>query len=192
MLSLFLKGHLFGFISKSDMEKNLLGRPPGSFMIRFSERNAGSFSIAYVTQDPMNPTQNMVRHYLVSHEDITQRKSLADFIGESPALTHFLRYEPKSGFNLSPTPMGPSVHFELQEKHAALAEFYAKREVIQHTSGYDSHLNPQPPLVVNRSNESEGLLAGMGVPSGQGSPAVPIFRSLEDYDMKDSDIWDAE
>lgn len=51
----------------------------------------------------------MVRHYLVSAEDITQRKSLADFIGDSPALTHFLRFVPHSGFSLVPSPLGSSI-----------------------------------------------------------------------------------
>ncbi len=109
VLALFLQGLLFGFIAKPEMELALSGRPPGTFMIRFSERNAGSFSIAYVSQDPNANGASMIRHYLVSHEDITQRKSLADFVGESPALTHFLRLVPRSGFNLVASPLGNAV-----------------------------------------------------------------------------------
>ena len=181
VLSLFLGGYLFGFIAKSDMELALSGRPHGTFMIRFSERNAGSFSIAYVTQDPnSNGGASMIRHYLVSHEDITQRKSLADFIGESPALTHFLRYIPSSGFNLVASPLGPSVEYELQEKHSALRDFYAKRDPIQHTSGYDSQLNPQPPAhVFQRNLEDSKYMDGQSVLGhGLGSDAGSVSPSL--------------
>lgn len=43
----------------------------------------------------------------------------------------FVDGECSSGFSLAPNPMGPGVRYQLQEKHLALAEYYAKREVIQ-------------------------------------------------------------
>jgi hypothetical protein len=69
----------------------------------------------YVTQDTSGGSGAvpMVRHYLVSSEDITQRKSLADFIGDSPALTHFLRFIPQSGFSLVAS---PSFHIAYDEE----------------------------------------------------------------------------
>ena len=205
VLALFLQGLLCGFIAKSEMELALSGRPPGTFMIRFSERNAGSFSIAYVSQDPNANGASMIRHYLVSHEDITQRKSLADFVGESPALTHFLRLVPRSGFNLVVSPLGNPVEYEVREKHAALGDFYAKREAVQQTSGYDSQLNPQPPAhVFQRSLEDPSKMDGQSVLGhGLGSAAGSVSPSLSgifgsgrsaldaDFGAVDS-CWDAE
>jgi hypothetical protein len=171
VLSLYLRGLLFGFIAKQEMEVALSGRPPGTFMIRFSERNAGSFSIAYVTQDVSSGhgLVTMVRHYLVSSEDITQRKSLADFIYEAPALTHFLRFEPRSGFSLVPSPMGENVTYELKDKREVLHEF-AKPEPVVHTSGYDRQLNPQPPshAFQNQLKQEAPNMDGGSVLSGYG------------------------
>lgn len=187
------------------MEIALAGRPPGTFMIRFSERNAGSFSIAYVTQDTSNGpgAAPMVRHYLVSAEDITQRKSLADFIGDSPALTHFLKFEPRSGFSLVPSPLGSTIHYESVEKHQALHEYYAKRDPVVHTSGYDRQLNPQPPAHVFQSElrhdgasmDGRSVLSGFGLGSAAGSVSpklsgLGLYSRDNDY-MVDS-CWDAE
>lgn len=156
-----------------------------------------------------NSSQTMVRHYLVSHEDITQRKSLADFLGESPALTHFLRYDPRSGFNLNfATHTGP--RYVLQEKHLALQEFYAHREEIQQTSGYDSQLVTQPPIAPSQQAQQQqrnasggmpvplpsgGLLSvGMGLAPGETSPS--LFRTdlppPPPFGMDADSYWDAE
>lgn len=190
ILTLFLSGCLFGFIAKQDMELALRDQPPGTFMVRFSERNPGSFSIAYVLQSENDPTQSMVRHYLVSQEDITQRRSLADFLGESPALTHFLRYECSSGFNLAPTPLGPSVRYCREEKNSILQEYYAKREVLTVTSGYDRTLVSQPPqpvLLVDEDRERKRKVSN----SGLAHPPAPPF--LLDFGQCDeADYWDAE
>lgn len=207
VLALYLSGLLFGYIAKQEMEVALAGRPPGTFMIRFSERNAGSFSIAYVTQDTSGPSAApMVRHYLVSAEDITQRKSLADFIGDSPALTHFLRLIPRSGFSLVPSPLGLHVQYELAEKHQALQEYYAKRDPVVHTSGYDRQLNPQPPSHVFQSelrheagsadNDGRPLLSGFGLGSAAGAVS-PTLSGLGTFTRSDADYladscWDAE
>ena len=68
-LSLFLSGHLTGFIAKPHMEQVLAAQPTGTFLVRFSESNPGAFSVAYVAPDGAG-----VRHYLLSPDDLTPRK----------------------------------------------------------------------------------------------------------------------
>jgi hypothetical protein len=45
---LWLKGLIYGFIAKEEAEELLKYEEPGTFLIRFSDRIAGQFAVAYV------------------------------------------------------------------------------------------------------------------------------------------------
>ena len=46
-------------MTREEVDMALTGEPPGTFIMRFSERHAGQFGIAYVCSD------TKVKHYLV-------------------------------------------------------------------------------------------------------------------------------
>mmetsp|Transcript_1183 Transcript_1183/g.1612 ORF Transcript_1183/g.1612 Transcript_1183/m.1612 type:complete len:605 (+) Transcript_1183:108-1922(+) len=71
-------GFIYGLINKKDCAKLLSNQEPGVFLIRFSDSIAGSFAIAYTTND----NNERVKHYLVKPEDIGANKSLPEFLKE--------------------------------------------------------------------------------------------------------------
>jgi len=83
---LWLKGLIFGFISKEEAEEILQKQPQGTFLLRFSERSAGQFAVAYV-----KPVVD-VKHYLIKNED-TQgpNKTLADFLKSHENFAYILQ-----------------------------------------------------------------------------------------------------
>lgn len=89
-----LSGRLIiGLLSKKDCTRLLKPTDSGTFVIRFSDSVAGSFAIAYSTNDP----NNAVKHYLVKPEDIGSNKSLPDFLREKKVFKTIIRLNPVSG-----------------------------------------------------------------------------------------------
>lgn len=82
---LWAKGHIFGFLSKEESSDILKEFSPGTFLVRFSERSAGQFAIAYVSLDK-EKQQNVVKHHLVK----PTVKKLQDFLREKDAFKTIL------------------------------------------------------------------------------------------------------
>jgi len=76
-LFLWLKGLVYGFISKEDAERLLDGQPVGTFVTRFSERRPGQIAIAFSKKDPITGRIG-IKHYLYDPQT-NQIKNLPDF-----------------------------------------------------------------------------------------------------------------
>jgi len=136
LTTLWLKGLIYGFISKEGAEDLLKNKEVGTFLIRFSERIAGQFTIAYVKLNSVQPGQNNpqreVTHYLLKQDDMAgPNKTLADFIKVHGHFIYILEkkldFEPqgliKGGF----------------EKHQVFEEFYTKKTAAI-VDGYEEDL----------------------------------------------------
>lgn len=123
-----------GFISKIGAE-NLLGHqqcPPGTFLLRFSERAPGSFAIAYMKHSRKRGI-NVVKHYLVKPTDVAPpQRTLADFLQSQPYFTHVLQIIPSSG----PT---NTLRWRLLHKNAAFGSYCVPRGGAT-LDGYDEEL----------------------------------------------------
>ena len=72
---MWTKGLVCGFISKQEAQEELKTYGAGTFLIRFSERQAGALAVAY------KQSNSKCRHYLLKNEDISgQGRSLSIFI----------------------------------------------------------------------------------------------------------------
>lgn len=73
--SLWVKGLVYGMLSRDGVWRFLQNQPIGTFVIRFSESNAGSIAIGYKAFD------GSIKNYLMKQEDISgNAKSIPDFI----------------------------------------------------------------------------------------------------------------
>lgn len=82
---LWQNGLLYGCLQRKLVDCILQGQPNGTFIIRFSERHAGQFGIAYVKND-------RIKHYLVMPKDIAgAKKTLSDFLSDHTQFLYILR-----------------------------------------------------------------------------------------------------
>lgn len=73
---LWVKGYLYGLISKPEADKLLLGYEDGTFIIRMSDRFAGKYACAYVYE-------GQVHHSLIRDTDGSgNKRTLVDFLHE--------------------------------------------------------------------------------------------------------------
>jgi len=122
MSTLFLKGLLYGFISKAKAEALLQNRPDGTFLVRFSDRYPGRFAVAY-------NAQGKVKHYLVKPSDTAgNKKTLVDFLKHIKSTKYILQLTPKVD------EQGRQI-LEIHPKHEAFREFYTEKDDLQTTQG---------------------------------------------------------
>jgi len=157
-------GLLWGFANRNEVEQALMPQPPGSFVVRFSERHAGHFAIAYKNpmieirgQQSEPPTPQIVgqvatggsciKHYLVKPEEISTQKTLPDFLNDIGGLSVMIRVL----YNDFGTEIDPP--FRLVDplyipisKTEALEKFLSKREQVD-LIGYDPDLSPMPMMM---------------------------------------------
>jgi len=97
MQKLWKEGFVMGFVSKQAAEGLLLGRPNGTFLLRFSDSELGGVTIAYVRQPDQyqSPIVFMVAPFTT--RDLSQR-SMADVIFDLPDLTYLFPETPKEAF----------------------------------------------------------------------------------------------
>lgn len=125
--ALWHKGYVVGFVNRDDLIAALSDQPPGTILIRFSERHSGQLGISHVTYD----SPPIIKHYLVQHTDISGNKvTLADFIRYQTPWTGVLQY---SWDHANKRP-----RFLRVAKHTAFEPFYSKSTIAQvNGSGYD-------------------------------------------------------
>lgn len=84
---LWSKGLFYGMLSREGVWRFLNDQPIGTFILRFSESNAGSIAIGYKAYD------GSIKNYLMKHEDTTgNSKTIPDFIRQRPELLYLLQY----------------------------------------------------------------------------------------------------
>eukprot|EP00727_Mastigamoeba_balamuthi_P012424 m51a1_g7804 hypothetical protein (639) ;mRNA; r:73623-78177 len=177
--ALWQAGLLWGFTGRQDVEAALAGQPPGTFAVRFSERNPGLFAIAYTVDAGSSDTAaaaagsprgaaggSAVRHYLVRPEEITARRTLPDFLGEAPQLSFALRvaFDALGGYEAGAV-----------FKDDALGPYYTKRERINGATDYDAHLARTGfPAALGGGSSGGGSGSGAGVKAEcVGTPLQP-------------------
>jgi hypothetical protein len=72
-------GLIYPFTGRDTITAALQNQDPGVFLVRLSERVAGSFTVAYTIDGA--PPEQRVRHYLLRPEDVHSKKSLPEFFG---------------------------------------------------------------------------------------------------------------
>jgi len=132
LCSMWQAGLIYGFVSREDVNSALVNQETGTFLIRLSERHAGSFAIGYVIDEP-NP-QLRVRHYLIKPEDMFgTAKTLPDFLMESNQFSRFLQvsYDLQTGI----------ARHRIIHKELALEPYDTKTHSLDATvNGYDDAL----------------------------------------------------
>lgn len=125
--SLWTGGLLMGFADRQEVQSALHGREPGTFLIRFSERHAGQFAIAYVGFE----IPRGVKHYLVQPTDTASaKKTLPDFLSECHQFQKVLE--------LTNSPQGRVLR--VVPKDDAFGEFYSKVDRVDPGPGYEQLL----------------------------------------------------
>jgi len=130
--SLWLKGLIYGFIPREAAEQLLRGLEAGTFLLRFSERIAGQFAVAYVKLGNNNVRE--VKHYLVKPEDIAgPNKTLADFLRVHEIFMFLV--EKKTGFLTE-----GGIIKGTYPKNQILEEFYSKKNFTS-IDGYEEEVD---------------------------------------------------
>jgi hypothetical protein len=140
---------MYGFMTREEVNMALSGEPPGTFVLRFSERHPGQFGIAYVGSQ-----RDSIKHYLVqpngkrtnknhcvfatvtnfylflNFQDTAAAKfTLPDFLRDKPQFIHMLQ------FTLLPS---GTPQFRRLPKDQALQPYYSRRVGGDTSgSGYD-------------------------------------------------------
>lgn len=121
MCPMWVKGYIYGFISKVDCDALLASHEEGSFVIRFSDRFPGKYATAYVYQGE-------VHHSLVKDIDTAgNKRTLVDFLHEVDNVRTLLQY--KSDFT-------GKVQVSRIPKEEILQEFFTEKQEAR-TPGYE-------------------------------------------------------
>jgi len=123
ILPLWQIGCIYGMITKDECHEALRDYPEGTFLVRFSESNAGSFAIGYATSDKEEP----VKHFLVKPEDLGANRTLPDFLKDKPQLRMILQVTPSTR---EARPI---------DKDEALNPYYSKRKAASQPNASASY-----------------------------------------------------
>eukprot|EP01095_Lingulamoeba_sp_RSL-Kostka_P005020 TRINITY_DN1634_c0_g2_i1.p1 TRINITY_DN1634_c0_g2~~TRINITY_DN1634_c0_g2_i1.p1 ORF type:complete len:728 (+),score=240.98 TRINITY_DN1634_c0_g2_i1:560-2743(+) len=129
--SLWLKGLIYGFITKDEAQKILRKENNGTFLIRFSERRPGKIAIAY-NKVNKNTNRKEVTHYLVHPQDAKDSTPLPDFLKEYSSFVYLLQL--KTDFACYQGNILGAV-----EKNEVLSPFYSKKK-YEILKGYEPEL----------------------------------------------------
>lgn len=126
---LWMQGLIYGFMSKEDSVRLLSREEPGSFILRFSERRAGQFAVAFVKLN-YDTGAREVMHYLIKPDDTSGlAKPLADFI----RLKDNFKYLLQRHTEFSPTTGLIKARFE---KNQILRDYYSSSNNFASVPGY--------------------------------------------------------
>lgn len=130
--SLWLRGFIYGFVSKPDAERILFIQRPGSFIIRFSESTPGKLAVAYVKTDATTGKIE-IKHYMIDPRDKKETQTLPEFLAAHENLLYWLQI--KNDFI-----PGPQKLQSIYEKYSVLKDYLAKKESSQTIEGYEEVL----------------------------------------------------
>jgi hypothetical protein len=90
MSALWTEGLVFGMVSREGVYAQLITRPAGTFLLRFSESSAGFIAVGY----RVSGANAGIKNYLVKQEDTASAtvKTLPDFIRSRPEFATILQY----------------------------------------------------------------------------------------------------
>ncbi len=125
---LWVKGFIFGFVSKESAVEMLRGHPVGTFLIRFSEQSAGQFAVACVAKGKAAGSAPTVKHHLVPQST----KKLSDYIMSKESFKSVLLCNVEFRVD-SYAAMAKGT----MSKEGAFAEFSSKKDGAPRLEGYD-------------------------------------------------------
>jgi len=127
---MWLKGFVYGFITKPKAEQLLQQEKPGTFIVRFSERRPGKVTVAY-SQVSMTGGANEVHHYMIDPHDKKDSSTLAEFLHSKENLLYLMQ--------LSTDFTAQGVHRikKRLDKQVVLRDFLGKRSGNSPIDGYD-------------------------------------------------------
>eukprot|EP01105_Mastigella_eilhardi_P025433 TRINITY_DN6915_c0_g1_i1.p1 TRINITY_DN6915_c0_g1~~TRINITY_DN6915_c0_g1_i1.p1 ORF type:complete len:770 (-),score=235.43 TRINITY_DN6915_c0_g1_i1:117-2318(-) len=151
---MWIKGYIYGFISKADCDSLLANHEDGTFVVRFSDRFAGKYSAAYVFKGE-------VHHSLIKDTDSSgNKRTLVDFLHEVDNVRVLLQF--KSDFQ-------GKVQLNKIAKEEILQEFFTEKQESR-TPGYEEF--PRP---ASFSFSTSGTSAASPTsPDAAASPASPF------------------
>ncbi len=127
--TMFISGYICGFLSSTEVQEVLNNQEVGTFVVRFSERQAAGLVISYQAAESSGVTK--VRHYQIKADDIyASTKTLPDFLADYRDLKKMLqiRYEDYQR------------NVYIMEKDRALKELYTKKSSGRLADGYDDEI----------------------------------------------------
>ena len=149
LCDMWLQGDIAGFINRTDTERLLADQPPGTFLVRLSDTSAGHFVISYSVDEAANnggsgnagsaadastsstvAGNKRIKHYLVTKDDTSTKKSLAEFMRNNPRLVYVLQV------SVTTTNGKRAVSRVIKDK--ALKQFYGKEAGTQIPMHYDN------------------------------------------------------
>lgn len=88
--AMWTEGLIFGMVGREGVCEQLVSRPPGTFLLRFSESSAGFIAVGY----RVSGANAGIKNYLVKQEDTASAtvKTLPDFIRSRPEFSVILQY----------------------------------------------------------------------------------------------------
>jgi EF-hand fold domain/STATa Immunoglobulin-like domain len=128
-------GLIYPFTGRDQISAALQQQETGVFLVRLSERVAGSFIVAYTIDVEEHVPTERVRHYLLKPEDVHPKKSLPEFLIECPQFMKLLQ--------VSFDELSGAVRHRIVDKELVLEPFGTKkprRAKAQDTHGYDVQL----------------------------------------------------
>jgi len=130
ILPLWQTGLIHGFLSREAVHDVLKDQDAGTFLVRFSERHAGQFAVAY----RINAAEDEgVRHYLIQPDDTTgNKKTLPDFLSEQTPFCYLLQIQ-------TPNENGVKVYHKFR-KDSVLETYLSKRNALPPAVGYDADI----------------------------------------------------
>eukprot|EP01132_Coremiostelium_polycephalum_P005010 gene5010-6239_t len=123
--TLWQEGIIYGYMGRQEVNDALHNQDPGTFIIRFSERNPGQFGIAYIGLE-MPPR---IKHYLVQPNDTAAaKKTFPDFLSEHSQFINILQWTKDPNGN---------PRFLKSHKDIALGSFAPKKTQPPPIGGYE-------------------------------------------------------
>ncbi|EGG18419.1 signal transducer and activator of transcription family protein [Cavenderia fasciculata] len=123
--TLWQEGIIYGYMGRQEVQDALTNQDPGTFIIRFSERNPGQFGIAYIGSE----VPHRIKHYLVQPNDTAAaKKTFPDFLAEHPQFINILQWS--KGSDGLP-------RFLKSHKDTALNSFAPRRAQPTPVGGYE-------------------------------------------------------
>jgi len=127
--TMFVHGYICGFLSSTEVSEVLNNQEVGTFVVRFSERQAAGLVISYQAVDSSG---TKVRHYQIKSDDIyASTKTLPDFLSDYRDLKKMIqiRYEQYNR------------NVYILEKDRAMKELYTKKSSRNAVDGYDDEID---------------------------------------------------
>jgi hypothetical protein len=152
--SLFERGVISGALSRSEAERELEREGEGASLVRLSTRHAGMFVVSYRAPRIVRERERErgsgveTRHYLITSEDISPKKTLADFLASCDQFSTLGQLTPPSPpLSLTPTTTPASLSLSLstpprllqRPKSLLLSPFLSRRPRTE-LDGYDTEL----------------------------------------------------